>query len=99
MENKKYEWYGELVTKEEYNKLYEEYERESEFKEKMRLKALDAVDFIKSYIESDLECNQEILNEDYEEDEKEEAKQDMEFLNRMLKYIYKIQMENACQDC
>lgn len=99
MENKKYEWYGEEVTKEEYDKLCKEYEREFDFKEKMRLKVLDAVDYMRSYIESDLECNQEILSEDYEEDEKEEARQDIEFLNKMLKYIYKIQMENACQDC
>lgn len=68
--------------------------------ERRRLKALDAVDYVESYIKSDIEYNEEILNyDDSEEDEIEEAKQDMEFLNRMLKYIYKIQMENACQDC
>lgn len=91
-----YTWDGEIVTKEEYDKLFDEYQEHWMRQEERRLRALDAVDYMESYIKSDIEYNEEILNDiDFEE----EAKQDIEFLNRMMKYIYKIQMENACQDC
>lgn len=98
MEN--YTWDGEIVTKEEYDKLYKDYLINWSIQEDIRLQALDAVDYMDSRIKSDINDLKEILNDsDFEEDEKESAKQDIEFLNRMLKYIYKIQMENACQDC
>lgn len=96
----KYEWDGEIVTKEEYDKLYKEYLINWSIQEDNRLNALDAVDYMDSRIKSDIRYCKEILNDsDFEEDEKEDAKQDIEFLNKMLKYVYKIQMENACQDC
>lgn len=93
-------WDGEVVTKEEYDKLYEEYLINWSIQEDNRLNALDAVDYMDSRIKSDIRYCEEILNDsDFYEDEKEDAKRDIEFLNKMLKYVYKIQMENACQDC
>ena len=98
MEN--YTWDGEIVTKEEYDKLYEEYLTNWSIQEDNRLNALDAVDYMDSRIKSDIRYCKEILNDsEFYEDEKEDAKRDIEFLNKMLKYVYKIQMENACQDC